>query len=95
MNHTKHSRWFTALLLTTAALATSASAAESVRRVDPSAFDIAGVKLGMSLEEAVEAATKSLGVAKKDVKKSTLVANPVTSKIEVTKFQIRRLPLFE
>lgn len=87
MNHTTPFLSFGAFLLSVA-LALPVTAAESIRPVDPSAFDIAGVKLGMSLEEAIEVAAKNVGVNKKDVKRTTLVANPVTSKIEVTKFQI-------
>jgi hypothetical protein len=86
--HNMHRSSVLSALVLNAALTFPASAAEAVRPVDPSSFDIAGVQLGMSLDEAIEASTKSLGVSKREVKKTTLVANPVTSKVEVTKFQI-------
>lgn len=77
-----------ASIFISASLTLPAAYAESVRPIDPSAFDIAGVKLGMSLDEAIDAATKTIGVNKKDVKRTALIPNSVTSKIEVTRFQI-------
>ncbi len=54
------------------------------RSVDAEKFDVAGVKLGMTPEEAASALVKTLGVSRKRIEfKNEIQANPVTKKKEI------------
>ncbi|MGV7210723.1 hypothetical protein ACLB1G_23060 [Oxalobacteraceae bacterium A2-2] len=59
------------------------SAAETARSVDASSFDVAGVKLGMSLAEAVAAAASKLQIDKRAIEIDKFPqTNPVTQSKE-------------
>ena len=54
------------------------------RSVDAEKFDVAGVKLGMTPEEAASALVKTLGVSRKRIEfKKALQANPITKRKEI------------
>lgn len=54
------------------------------RSVDAEKLDVAGVKLGMTPEEAASALVKTLGVSRKRIQfKKALQANPVTKRKEI------------
>jgi hypothetical protein len=61
--------------------------AESLRSVDVLAFDIAGVKLGMTFDEARKAAAKHYGVSIDKIKAGSLGEHPITGEKSPVSFK--------
>jgi hypothetical protein len=78
-----------AFAATIALLASAAVLADSPRSVDAATFDIGGVKLGMSKDEAVKAITTTLNLSKNEVVFDKYPSqNLITGKKEPTYFTV-------
>ncbi|MHA3916775.1 hypothetical protein [Halovulum sp. GXIMD14793] len=70
-----------------AALLTVPALAERAKH-DVTQYDIAGVKLGMSMEDAINAVVTTLGVSRDDVSLGYPKDDPISGEEQVTSFEV-------